>query len=86
MNDTLSVLEPTVVPRAPKNGMASPELRKEVHNMLRDVAFVLAANAPGPRRDASGDECPADRGRLTMSSHCRPHVPFFARHVRSALA
>ena len=41
MNETLSTLEPAVLLRFRKNRKVSHELRKEVHDMLRDVAFVL---------------------------------------------
>jgi sensor histidine kinase regulating citrate/malate metabolism len=42
MTETMSVMEPVTAPRAPKSRTQSHQLRKEVHNMLRDVAFVLA--------------------------------------------
>lgn len=42
MNEGYTVLEPPAPSPAPKTRPASHELRREVHNMLRDVAFVLA--------------------------------------------
>jgi hypothetical protein len=42
MNEIATVLEPVVPPRAAKSRQPGHELRREVHNMLRDVAFVLA--------------------------------------------
>ncbi len=42
MNEIATVLEPVVPPRATKSRQTGHELRREVHNMLRDVAFVLA--------------------------------------------
>ena len=45
MTRTPTLCQPENFVRMPKSRRAAPPLRREVENMLRDVAFVLAQTA-----------------------------------------